>query len=146
MAGISIALSSFNDFTSVNVEGLGVIKVCKESSNQGLRHSENIRDIFNLQNDVAKLEKRIKKLLSEGKTSDDEEIMKLEQKGTDNLVRITDIRKQEQVLCRARLSDDEEGKLVEELFNRASDEDISKLLAAGDITDTNESEDKEKDE
>ena len=39
---LSIRLSSFSDFTAVNVEGLGVIKVKKESSNQGARHSEII--------------------------------------------------------------------------------------------------------
>lgn len=132
--GISIALSSISDFTAVNVDGLGVIKVKKESSNQGLKHSENIRDIYKLQDEAKRFSKQMDKLLAEGKEKTDPEVVKLESKATETLDRITDIRKEEQDLRRARLFDDEDGKLVKLLFENASDEDIAKLFAVADGT------------
>lgn len=132
MADISIALSSFDDFTAVNVEGLGVIKVRKESSNQGLRQSENTRDIFKLQDESRALDISLRKLIADGKTEDDPEIIKLEKKGTEKLDRITEARREIQMLRKSRLSDDDGGALVERLFEDATDEDISKLLATAD--------------
>lgn len=128
MAEISIRLSSFSDFTAVNVEGLGIIKVKKESSNQGARHAEIVRDIFKLQELSRSLDKRSRELIEQGKDESDPELMKLEKKGTEALDKITELRKEEQQLRRSRLSDDEGGKLVDLLFEHASDEDIAKLL------------------
>lgn len=129
MAEISIRLSSFSDFTAVNVEGLGVIKVKKESSNQALRRSEILRDIFALQDEAKRLDDEQKKLMSEGKTENDPEIIKLEHKATSKLDKVTELQKMNQQLAKARLSDDEDGKLVEKLYDNASDEDIARLLA-----------------
>lgn len=129
---ISIALSSLNETVDVMVEGLGVIKVRKETSNQGLKTSENMRDIFKLQEDGKKLDKRLKKLLAEGKKEGDPEIEKLERQGTEKIDRITEVRRSEYDLKRARLSDDEGGKLVERLYNEASDEDIARIFAVAD--------------
>lgn len=129
---ISIALSSLNETVDVMVEGLGVIKVSKETSNQGLKTSENMRDIFKLQEDGKKLDKRLKKLLAEGKKEGDPEIEKLERQGTEKIDRITEVRRSEYDLKRARLSDDEGGKLVERLYNEASDEDIARIFAVAD--------------
>lgn len=128
MAEISIRLSSFSDYTAVNVEGLGVIKVKKESSNQGARHAEIVRDIFKLQDLSRSLDKKSRELLASGKDESDPEFIKLESKGADALDKITELRKEEQQLRKSRLSDDEGGKLVDLLFEHASDEDIAKLL------------------
>lgn len=128
MTEISIRLSSFSDFTAVNVEGLGVIKVKKESSNQGARHSEIIRDIFKLQDQGKALEQKINSLLAEGKGQDDPEFLKLEKKGSEALEKISELRTEDQKLRKSRLSDDEGGKLVDMLFDSASDQDIAKLL------------------
>lgn len=128
MTEISIRLSSFSDFTAVNVEGLGVIKVKKESSNQGARHSEIIRDIFKLQDQGKALEQKINSLLAEGKGQDDPEFLKLEKKGSEALEKISELRTEDQKLRKSRLSDDEGGKLVDILFDSASDQDIAKLL------------------
>lgn len=128
MAEISIRLSSFSDFTAVNVEGLGVIKVKKESSNQGARHAEIVRDIFKLQDLSRSLDKKSKELLASGKDESDPEFIKLESKGADALDKITELRKEEQQLRKSRLADDEGGRLVDLLFEHASDEDIAKLL------------------
>ena len=125
---LSIRLSSFSDFTAVNVEGLGVIKVKKESSNQGARHSEIIRDIFKLQDQGKALEQKINSLLAEGKGQDDPEFLKLEKKGSEALEKISELRTEDQKLRKSRLSDDEGGKLVDMLFDSASDQDIAKLL------------------
>ena len=125
---LSIRLSSFSDFTAVNVEGLGVIKVKKESSNQGARHSEIIRDIFRLQDQGKALQQKISALIAEGKGEDDPEFIKLEKKGSEALEKISELRTEDQKLRKSRLSDDEGGKLVDILFDSASDQDIAKLL------------------
>ena len=125
---LSIRLSSFSDFTAVNVEGLGVIKVKKESSNQGARHSEIIRDIFRLQDQGKALNQKISALIAEGKGEDDPEFTKLEKKGSEALEKISELRTEDQKLRKSRLSDDEGGKLVDILFDSASDQDIAKLL------------------
>lgn len=129
MAEISIRLSSFSDFTAVNVEGLGVIKVKKESSNQALTRSEIVRDIFKLQDEAKTLQKQQEKLEAEGKREDDPEFAKLERKATEKLDRITDLQRTNHELVKSRLSDNEDGKLVEKLYELTSDEDIAKLLA-----------------
>ena len=128
MTEISIRLSSFSDFTAVNVEGLGVIKVKKESSNQGARHSEIIRDIFRLQDQGKALNQKISALIAEGKGEDDPEFIKLEKKGSEALEKISELRTEDQKLRKSRLTDDEGGKLVDILFDSASDQDIAKLL------------------
>ena len=128
MTEISIRLSSFSDFTAVNVEGLGVIKVKKESSNQGARHSEIIRDIFRLQDQGKALQQKISALIAEGKGENDPEFLKLEKKGSEALEKISELRTEDQKLRKSRLSDDEGGKLVDILFDSASDQDIAKLL------------------
>ena len=125
---LSIRLSSFSDFTAVNVEGLGVIKVKKESSNQGARHSEIIRDIFRLQDQGKVLQQKISALIAEGKGENDPEFIKLEKKGSEALEKISELRTEDQKLRKSRLSDDEGGKLVDILFDSASDQDIAKLL------------------
>ena len=125
---LSIRLSSFSDFTAVNVEGLGVIKVKKESSNQGARHSEIIRDIFRLQDQGKALQQKISALIAEGKGEDDPEFIKLEKKGSEALEKISELRTEDQKLRKSRLTDDEGGKLVDILFDSASDQDIAKLL------------------
>lgn len=129
MAGISITLSSLDDYKTINVEGLGILKVRRESSNQGLKSSENVRDIFKLQDEAKKLEKKSAKLLKDGLKDDDPEIIKLNAKATDKLEQITEIRKSEHEMRKSRIFDDEDGRLVNELFERATDEDIAKLLA-----------------
>lgn len=126
---ISIRLSSFSDFTAVNVDGLGIIKVKKESSNQGARRSEIVRDIFKLQDEAKTLNKKMEKLQKEGKGENDPEFEKLESKAATKLDAITQLQTDHQKLVRSRLSDDEGGKLVDLLFEHASDEDISRLLA-----------------
>lgn len=141
MAGISIRLSSFSDFTEVNVEGLGIIKVRKESSNQGARISEITRDIFNLQDQGKSIEKKIKKLHEEGKDESSPEFEKLNKKGGEALDMITNLRAEHHALRKARLSDNEGGKLVEILFDNTDDTDISKLLAAGELTEQEEEKD-----
>lgn len=125
----SIRLSSFSDTTDVNVEGLGIIKVKKESSNQGARHSEIVREIYKIQEASKQLDKKITTLLLEGKTDSDPEFVKLENKGRAFLDRISELRLEDQQLRKSRLSDDEGGKLVDILFENASDEDIAKLLS-----------------
>lgn len=132
MAEISIKLSSFNDFTAVNVEGLGVIKIKKESSDQGLRHSEIIRDLFKLKDESKNLDTLIDKLLAEGKDNSDPEIVKLNQKAVQTLSKITALRRENQELRRGRLFDDKNGELVEKLFNNATDDDISSLFELAD--------------
>lgn len=132
MAGISIKLSSLNDSKAINVEGLGVIKVKNESSNQGLQVSENTRDIFKLQDEIKKLDKKMRSLIESGAKEDGPEIQKIESKATEKLDRITEIRKSIQDARKSRLSDDEEGKLVKKLFDNATDADISKLFALAD--------------
>lgn len=129
MAELSIRLSSFSDFTLVNVEGLGIIKVKKESSNQGARIQEIMRDTFKLQDEGKTLDKQIKRLIDDGKSSDDPELIKLEKKGTEILDKVSNLRNESMKIRRMRLSDDEDGKLVNILFDSASDEDIAKLLA-----------------
>lgn len=135
MAGISIALSSLDEYKDINVEGLGVIRVKKESSNQGLKSSENIRDIYKLQDESKALSKKVKKLIESGAGEDDEEIVKLNTKGTDKLDRITEIRKSEQDMKKSRMSDYDGGKLVEYLFNNANDEDIARIFALAEEVD-----------
>lgn len=125
---LSIRLSSFSDFTAVNVEGLGVIKVKKESSNQGARQQEIIRDIFKLQDSSKRLGKKIEALEAAGKTEDDAEYQKLNNKALEALESVTELQKEALALRKSRLEDDEDGKLVELLFANASDEDITKLL------------------
>lgn len=137
---LSIKLSSFSDFTAVNVEGLGVIKVKKESSNQASRRTEIIRDVFKLQDEGKALEKRIKKLQQSGVSEDDEEFIKLEKKGSTTLERIAELNKEEKDLRKSRLSDDEGGKLVDLLFNNATDEDIAKVLAVEVVKDEEDGE------
>ena len=132
MAGISIRLSSLDDYKAINVEGLGVIKVKKESSNQGLQVSEDTRDIFRLQDEAKKLDKKIKLLINNGANEDDLEIQKIESKAAEKLDKITEIRKSIQNTRKLRLSDNEGGKLVEKLFDSATDADISKLFALAD--------------
>lgn len=132
MALTSIKLVSLDDFSEINVEGLGVIKVRKESSNQGLKLSENTRDIFKLQDETKSIEKKVKKLTDDGAKDDDPEIEKLNSKATEKLDKITEIRKSIQDMHRARLSDYEDGKLVDFLFDNASDEDIARLFALAD--------------
>lgn len=129
---ISIRLSSFSDFTAVNVEGLGVIKVKKESSNQGLRRSEIMNGIFELQAEAKNLEKRMKKLSAEGKKEGDPEVDKLESRASEKIARMTDLQQTYQKLSRSRLFDDEDGKLVDKLYELATDEDIAKVLATAD--------------
>lgn len=129
MAVTSIALSSLNDYSEVNIEGLGVIKVKKESSNQGLKNSENIRDIYKLQDEAKKLAKQVDDLLLEGKPQDDPEIIKLNTKSTEKLEKITDIRVSQQEMKKSRMFDDENGKLVDYLFDNATDEDIARVFA-----------------
>lgn len=136
---ISIRLSSFSDFTAVNVEGLGVIKVKKESSNQGLRRSETIRDIFKLQDEAKRISKQMEKLTAEGKKETDPEVEKLESKATEKLNLITELQRTNQELMRSRLSDDEGGKLVNKLYELATDEDIAKLFATTEKIDENAS-------
>lgn len=135
MTQTSIALSSLNETFDVNVEGLGIIKVKKESSNQGLKRSEHIRDIFKLQDESKRLDKKVKKLIADGVDENDPQIVKLTEEGTAKLDKITEVSKAEHEMRRSRLSDDEGGKLVEKLFDSASDEDIAKLFAIADGTD-----------
>ena len=135
MADVSIQLTSLTDYKSINVEGLGVIKVRPESSNQGMRHSEIVRDIYKLQDESKKNDKKLKKLLAEGFKEDSEEIQKIESVSTATLERITELRKTVQEMRQSRLSDDEGGKLVKKLYEDASDEDIAKLFALADGTD-----------
>lgn len=129
---ISIALSSLTDVYSVNVEGLGVIHIKKESSNQGLKTSENVRDIFKLQDEAKALQKKIEKLIKDGKTEEDVEIEKLNSKAVEKLDKISEIRKSEHDMRKARMSDDEGGSLVDKLYDLASDEDIARLFALAD--------------
>lgn len=136
---ISIRLSSFSDYTAVNVEGLGVIKVKKESSNQGLRRSEAIRDIFKLQDEAKRISKQMEKLTAEGKKENDPEVEKLESKATEKLNLITELQRTNQELMRSRLSDDEGGKLVNKLYELATDKDIAKLFATTEKKDDDES-------
>ena len=125
---LSIRLSSFSDFTAVNVEGLGVIKVKKESSNQGARHSEIIRDIFRLQDQGKALQQKMSALIAKGKGENDPEFTKPEKKISEALEKISELRTEDQKLRKSRLTDDEGGKLVDILFDSASDQDIAKLL------------------
>lgn len=129
---VSIKLGSIDEKVAVNIEGLGTIYVKKESSNQGLKTSENMRDVFKLQDESKNIQKQVKKLLEEGKNEESPEIKKLEVKSLEKLDKITEIRKIEHEMKKSRLSDDENGKLVEFLFNNASDEDIARVFAIGD--------------
>lgn len=129
---VSIKLGSIDEKVAVNIEGLGTVYVKKESSNQGLKTSENMRDVFKLQDEAKKLEKQALKLVAEGKSDDSPEIKKLEAKSMEKLDRITEIRKIEQDMKKSRLSDDKNGELVDFLFNNASDEDIARVFAIGD--------------
>lgn len=129
---VSIKLGSIDEKVAVNIEGLGTVYVKKESSNQGLKTSENMRDVFKLQDEAKKLEKQALKLVAEGKSDDSPEIKKIEAKSMEKLDRITEIRKIEQDMKKSRLSDDKNGELVDFLFNNASDEDIARVFAIGD--------------
>lgn len=135
MTEISIALNSLSDYKAINVEGLGVINVRRESSNQATKSSENVRDIFKLQDEAKKLEKRAKELTDTGAKDDDPELIKLNEKSTAKLEKITEIRVSEMAMRKSRLSDNEGGKLVEKLFDLASDEDIAKVFALAEAKD-----------
>ena len=132
MAEISISLSSLTDYKTINVGELGVIKVRNESSNQGLKRSETTRDLFKLQQDAKKIDKQMIKLKAEGKTDDDPEVEKLNSIAVEKLSAITELQRAYVDAARSRLFDDEDGKLVDELYDRASPGDIAKLFASAD--------------
>src|SRR5690606_36906241 len=125
MADISISLSNIQHVKTVNIEGLGVLKVRKLGAGEDLDLSFKQRRLGKLIEELSKIDFTS---LDTSKPSDIKKIEKLAKKAEALGDEIAEIKKFEFETYKRLLSDDKNGEIVDVIMNTLTDQERAELF------------------
>lgn len=125
MAEISIALSNIQDVKTVNIEGLGLLKIRKLGSGEDLDLSFKQRRLNQLIDALNRIDFTA---LDAKKPSDLKKIKKLSEKADKIAEEIADIKKSQFDIYKRLLSDDKNGEIVDVIMNTLTDMERAKVF------------------
>lgn len=124
MADISISLNTIQNIKTVNIEGVGTLKIRKFGAGEELDFLFKRRRLNKIITELSALD--LTKFDTE-KPSDLKKITKLSKRFEKLSDEASDIKKSEFEMYKRCLSDDEDGKVVDVIMNTLSDEERAEL-------------------
>lgn len=127
MTEITISLSDIQNIKTVNIEGLGVLKIRKLGSGEDLDLSVKRRRINKLVDELDSIYNRMG-LLDLKKPSDEKKFDKLSKQAEELGDEISEIKRYEFETYKRLLSDDKNGAVVDVIMNTLSDKERAEIF------------------
>lgn len=125
MTDISISLSNIQNIKTVKIDPIGVIRVRRLGAGEELDLSDKLRRLGKIVNELQDMDFA---KFNSGSDDDLEQIKKLSKRAEKLSDEISDIKRYEFTTYKKCLSDDDGGKVVDEVMNTLSDEERSELF------------------